>query len=134
MSITVTSVHPYIGAEVTGLDLRAAPTGAAVQSVEDALNRYQVLGFRNQDLSKDEFLRFARTFGQPESFRLRGYGNVAANSKKVDDVPLVQRLTNLNDAGVPMGPCPQMDRMSIAENWHSDSSYRAVPSYVTLLH
>jgi alpha-ketoglutarate-dependent 2,4-dichlorophenoxyacetate dioxygenase len=134
MSIKVTPVHPNIGAEVQGLDLRVAPAGAAFQSVEEALNRYQVLVFRNQDLSKDEFLQFARIFGQPESFRLRGYGNVPANGKKVDDVPAVQRLTNLNDAGVPMGPCPQMDRMSIAENWHSDSSYRAVPSYVTLLH
>jgi alpha-ketoglutarate-dependent 2,4-dichlorophenoxyacetate dioxygenase len=134
MSVKITPVHPHIGAEVAGLDLRVAPTGEALQSVEDALNQYQVLIFRNQDLSKEEFLAFARTFGQPESFRLRGYGNVPTNSKKVDDVPLVQRLTNLNDAGTPMGPCPQMDRMSIAENWHSDSSYRAVPSYVTLLH
>jgi alpha-ketoglutarate-dependent taurine dioxygenase len=134
MPVSVKPVHPHIGAEIEGLDIREALNEDTLKSVQDALHRHQVLVFRDQDLTKEAFLQFARSFGQPEVFRLRGYGNVPAGAKQLQDVPLVQRLTNLSETGVPLGPCPQMDRMSIAENWHSDSSYRAVPSYVTLLH
>jgi alpha-ketoglutarate-dependent taurine dioxygenase len=134
MPVAVKPVHPFIGAEIEGLDISKAPSAEALRTIKDALHEHHVLVFRDQDLTKDGFLQFTRLFGEPEVFRLRGYGSVPTGANQLQEVPLVQRLTNLSDAGVPLGPCPQMDRMSIAENWHSDSSWRAVPSYVTVLH
>jgi alpha-ketoglutarate-dependent taurine dioxygenase len=133
MSITTTSLHPVIGERVEGLDLSEPLTPDAVANLKQILHERQLLVFPRQPLSQDQFLAFSRTFGEPEFYTLRGYGGVPSDKGADEPVPLVQRLTNLNADNVPYGPCPQMDRMAIAENWHSDSSYRAVPSYVTLL-
>lgn len=133
MSISVRQLHPVVGCEIDGVDLRNL-SEQDFEGVREALYRHQVALVRGQQLDKSAFLDFARRFGEPEVFRLKGYGDVSGSEKQVADLPLVQRLTNLTSEGKPMGPCPQMDRMSIAENWHSDSSYRAVPSFVTLLH
>lgn len=133
MSISVRQLHPIVGCQIEGVNL-ADLSEQEFEKIRAALYQHQVLVIRDQNFDKSAFLEFARRFGQPEVFRLKGYGDVTGTDKKVADLPLVQRLTNLSPEGQPMGPCPQMDRMSIAENWHSDSSYRAVPSFVTLLH
>ena len=48
-ALEIRAVHPHIGAEVTGLDLREPLAGAEFEAVRDAFNRYSVLVFRNQD-------------------------------------------------------------------------------------
>lgn len=134
MSLSIRALHPLVGAQIEGIDLAQPISAQDFATLQQALYQYQVLVFRDQPLEKESFLAFAKRFGTPEVFRLRGYGGVPDANKQAAELPLVQRLTNLGADGQPMGPCPQMDRMSIAENWHSDSSYRAVPSFVTLLH
>jgi len=135
MSITTAQPHPLIGASVAGLDLSKPLSAQTAAALKALLDERQVLVFRGQQLDQEAFLEFSRTFGEPEVYALRGYGGVPDGKTAIAaPLPLVQRLTNLGPDGQPMGPCPQMDRMSIAENWHSDSSYRAVPSYVTMLY
>ncbi len=82
--------------------------------------------FRDQRIAEEDLLGFARRFGPLERFVDRSYQD-ARN-------PEVSRLTNLDETGQPFGPCPKMEKMSLAENWHTDSSYRAVPALATLLH
>ncbi len=53
-----------LGAEVSGVDLSAELDDGAVREIKDALARYQVLFFRDQPLSGDQLLGFARRFGE----------------------------------------------------------------------
>lgn len=135
MTLDICPLHTVVGARIEGIDLSEPVSQQDFDIIEQTLHKSQVLVFPDQPLTVDTFLNFAKLFGEPEIYKLRGYGGVPdGKTKLTEPPPLVQRLTNLNSDGVPMGPCPQMDRMAIAENWHSDSSYRAVPSYLTLLH
>jgi taurine dioxygenase len=74
-TIEVWPVTPAIGAEVRGLDLRVPLTPEQREELHDALTRHLVLFFRGQDLSGDQHLEFASTFGAPNVFpttRARG--------------------------------------------------------------
>jgi taurine dioxygenase len=65
--LRVSAVQPSLGAEVTGIDLRAPLDEHARAGLRGALLRYRVLFFRDQALSRQEFVRFATTFGALES-------------------------------------------------------------------
>ncbi|MGE4239135.1 MAG: TauD/TfdA dioxygenase family protein [Ramlibacter sp.] len=126
MDLDVRRLHPVVGAEIGGIDLSQPLDDVRFLAIRQALSDHQVLVFRDQPLDQDQLLAFGTRFGQPEVFP-----DVNSTQGKV---PQVLRLTNLNAEGLPTGPGPEMARKSLAENWHSDSSYRAVPSYVTMLH
>lgn len=63
MPITVTPLHPLIGARVTGVDLRAGIGAATHEEIEQALAKHSVLGFPGTPLTDDEQLAFSRGFG-----------------------------------------------------------------------
>ena len=71
-----TLAHPFkinplgnaLGAEVLGLDL-AQPAGPElIRQMKEALNRYGVLCFREQDLTEDQQIAFSRLWGPLEDF------------------------------------------------------------------
>jgi len=62
-SITVTPLHPVIGAEVGGVDLSKELDTAAVEAIRQAWHDHAVLLFRDQDISGEDQLRFAAHFG-----------------------------------------------------------------------
>ncbi len=125
MKIDILPLHPAIGARIQGVDLRIPLEPAVLGKVLDTFNRRQLLYFPAQDLTEMQMLAFARQFGEPEIF----VDPTALNG----GVPQVMHLTNLDSGGNPMGPSPRMAWMSLAENWHSDSSFRRVPALATML-
>ena len=68
--IKIKKLHPKIGAEVTGFDLRFPLDDEIIQIIKEAWYKHTVLLFRNQQLSEDEQLRFASLFG-PIADRVR---------------------------------------------------------------
>src|SRR5579863_274159 len=54
MAITVTQLHPHIGAEIGGLDLREPADAATVEALWQAIDRHAVLVFHDQRLSDEE--------------------------------------------------------------------------------
>lgn len=64
MTLTVTPLHPFIGAHVTGVDLRAGIDAATHEAIEQALAVHGVLGFPNQAVDDEQQLRFSRGFGE----------------------------------------------------------------------
>ena len=58
----ITPVSNALGATVSGIDVRNLTDGDAAALV-DAWARYGVLFFRDQDLTPDDHLTFARRFG-----------------------------------------------------------------------
>ena len=61
--ITVRKLTPSIGAEVLGVDLSRPLAAATLQTIRQALWDNQVIFFRDQQLSPDQHLAFARGFG-----------------------------------------------------------------------
>jgi taurine dioxygenase len=107
------SVSGALGAEVRGLELRAA-TPDQLELVREWLHEHEVLFFREAHLTDDEHLVVARALGavtvQP-SARLRGA-----------TVPTFQWIED--------GP----DSPPEAESWHTDVTWTAEPPAYALLH
>lgn len=119
LSFQINPLSAIAGAEVIGLDLRR-PLGAATRrAVYDAFVEHHVLAFRDQDLTKDEQVAFTEQFGMLERhvFRNRGPG----------DHPLVHIVHNLGPDGEPSGKVA-------SQKWHTDKSFRELPSLATILH
>jgi taurine dioxygenase len=55
----------WTGAEITGVDLTAPLRDDEVAAIREALLTWKVVFFRDQFLSHDDHLRFARAFGAP---------------------------------------------------------------------
>jgi len=106
------------GAEITGLDLSRPLDEATRRAVFDAFIRYNVICIRGQKLDPDQQIAFTEQFGTLErhTVRNRGTGN-----------PLVHVVSNLGADGKPSGKVAN-------QLWHSDKSFRELPSLATILH
>jgi taurine dioxygenase len=122
---TAFSINPLsdvAGAEVVGLDL-SQPFDEAVQdALLDALQKYHVLAFRDQDLSEDQQLAMTMRFGELD-------GHVSRTAKGKSS-PKVHLVCNLDTDGNPSGAPATFGSFY----WHTDKSYHDVPSFATFLH
>jgi len=114
-------VSEHIGAEVRGIDL-SQPIGAEhYQELNQALGRYGVLVFRDQDLPPAMHVDFSARFGP-----LVGH---LVNRFSVEGYPQVTYISNVrNDKGEMIGA----DRAGMI--WHSDMSYFRRPMLGSLLY
>jgi len=130
LAIAVHAVTPDFVAEVGDVDL-ARPLGAGdLAAIRAAFTRYAVLVFPDQAFTDDSQLDFARHFGPLETtvfkarkdHKLRLHENLADVSNldadsKVLDTNDRQRLYNLGN-----------------RIWHTDSSFKRLPAYCSMLH
>ena len=121
-NVSVIPLSPAGAAEIAGLDLSAPLASATVAAIRGALLDYPVLVFRDQALDKAQQAAFSGQFGELE-------GHIGKLSDGTT-FPLVHTLTNLDAEGRLIN----MDVARLNWFWHSDKSYHAVPSFVTILH
>ena len=127
MTITVRKLHPLIGAEIRGVDLRRPMDEATFAAVHDAWMQNLVVVFPEQPITDEEHVAFTRHFGEPEIFH-----QTIIRSKRVKEI---FRVSNVNDDNELMPPeHPTVKQVSLAQLWHTDSSYRAMPCVGSLLH
>jgi taurine dioxygenase len=112
MTVAIAPLTSAIGAEVTGVDLRADLDDATIDAVRGALLQHLVLFFRDQPLEPDEQLRFAKRFG-PVS--------VPAFLTTATEVPEVMVLDQVNPKG------------DGADRWHVDNTYMPSPPMGSIL-
>src|SRR5262245_6313169 len=62
-AISVTKLHPVIGAEIAGVDLSRPLGEEALRQIKGAWHEHAVLLFRDQDLGEEDQRRFASHFG-----------------------------------------------------------------------
>jgi alpha-ketoglutarate-dependent taurine dioxygenase len=124
--LKVRPLHPALGAEVRGIDMRA-PLDPATLALYDVWMQHLVLVFPGQHISDAEHVEFTRSFGEPEVF----HQNIIRSSR----VKEIFRVANVDDEGNLMSPDhPTVKQVSLAQFWHTDSSYRAIPCTGALLH
>ena len=61
--IDIVRLGGNIGAEIHGLDLRKSISNDQFKVLQDAFYKYEVLVFRDQDITLDEQIAFAKYFG-----------------------------------------------------------------------
>jgi len=121
-------VHPNIGLEITGVDLSQPLDPATLQEIESLWRQYSVLVFPGQSLTEDQQIAFTRNFGELDV--------TVEEDKKSSKNPEVLRIGNVGEAGQrldPDHPIP-MYFNALTRTWHTDGSYRAIPSFASMLH
>src|SRR5215831_11878532 len=66
MALEIRPIHPVIGGEVSGLDLRRPLASADAAAIHAGMDRYAVLVFHDQDITDDQQLAFSRALGPLE--------------------------------------------------------------------
>ena len=123
--IAVRKLHPLFGAEVSGIDITRPLSAREFGPIRAAFEEHSVLLFRDQPMDDDKQVQFSENFGPLET---TGASNPAAGTK-------FQRQSNLD---IMTGePIPPDDMRMIYQKanyfWHSDSSFKRIPSLCSVL-
>ncbi|MCX4912328.1 MULTISPECIES: TauD/TfdA dioxygenase family protein [unclassified Streptomyces] len=112
-TITVDTITPLIGAEVSGVDLNEELTPQQEKEIRAAFLDHHVLVFRDQDLTTERHKRFAALFGELHPVALPEEGS--------DPHILEIRAT-------------KESRAVAGNGWHADGTADAEPSLGSMLH
>jgi len=111
-----------LGVEIEGLDLRQPLTETQAAAVRYALVRHGVIFFRNQEMTSQGLVDFARCFGPIEP-----YGSTL-EQWLLPQQPEIIVLSNVIENGKPIG-------ITDAGNfWHTDRSYVKKPAWLSSLY
>ena len=110
--LTISPLSPTIGAEVSGVDMGQALSNDQRATLYQAMLDWKVLFFRDQDVSREEHIAFARNFGElevhPFAPHAEGYREILAIGHD--------------------GEHPGRENL-----WHSDVTWRLQPSLGSIL-
>ena len=130
MSITIYPVTPDFAAEIGDVDLSKPLVAVDIEAIKQAFWKYAVLVFPQQQLTQDQQLAFAAHFGPIETDRtLDPQATPSRYSGAFADI------SNLAADGRIWGVTSRQ-RMYKAGNklWHTDSSFKRLPSICSLLY
>jgi alpha-ketoglutarate-dependent 2,4-dichlorophenoxyacetate dioxygenase len=131
MSITISELgHGFVG-EVSGIDITRPLTGAQAAELEAGMDRYAVLVYHDQRLTDEQQKAFSSNFGPLEN---TSTGSVITPAgRRLPDA----FMADVSNLGVDHKPLARDDRRRLFnlgnQLWHSDSSYKAIPSKYSLL-
>jgi alpha-ketoglutarate-dependent taurine dioxygenase len=115
-----------LGAEVIGIDLARRLDPATFAVLRAALQEHHMLCFRDQVLSEAEQAAFSELFGPLEAF---------PEAEKTKSASTIYNVANVSTDGEHL---PVTDHRVIYQKvnarWHTDSSYRYIPSFCSLLY
>jgi taurine dioxygenase len=112
--ILVQPASPAVGAEIGGVDLGQPLSADTVDEIRHALFEFGVVFFRDQTLTPEQHVGFARRFGDI---------NVNRFFKPVDGDPMIAEVRKEPD-----------QQQNIGGNWHTDHSYDLAPALGSLLY
>jgi len=125
-SLHIEQLHDEFGARVTGVDLSADLTPEQVRDVEAAIDEYSMLVVPGQNLDDDALLAFTRYLGEPE-FNHARYGRDGV-------IDYFGTIGNVQPDGTVLGNSDKLTVFQTGNNmWHTDSSFREVPSFVSIM-
>lgn len=110
--LKVAPLTPSVGAEISGIDLREEQDDATIAEVRAALLAHKVIFFRDQFITPEQHIAFARRFGPLE---------IHPATPEGQSNPEVLHIAH--------GP----DSRGRENFWHSDVTWRAEPSLGSIL-
>lgn len=126
MTLDVQQVTPHIGAEIKDIDLTQTVDEEALSAIKDALDTHSVLVFRDQRFNDETQTVFSARWGALETtvYKREGDGGVP-----------IANITNVDFRTDEIFPPnhPRLKSNSGNEMWHTDSSFKPVPAYCSML-
>ena len=110
--VQIHPLTPTIGAEIRGVNLAEQQNDATMKAIEQALLDWKVIFFRDQDITTEDHLRFARWFGDLEIHPF------APKKEGIPEVLVIQH---------------DKDNRGRENLWHSDVTWREEPSLGSIL-
>jgi alpha-ketoglutarate-dependent 2,4-dichlorophenoxyacetate dioxygenase len=130
MPVTIRKLHRHFFGEVFGIDVRKPLAPDEARQIEAGMDEYAVLLFRNQNITDEQQLAFARNFGERENAR----GGTVTKKQDCRLTSGLNDVSNLGKDGKPLPPDHRTHLFNLGNClWHSDSSFRAVPAKFSLL-
>mgnify|MGYP001161366876 FL=1 len=113
-NIKISKASNTIGAIIEGVKLNEELSKDTIQEIYNAFLKYQVIFFKDQNLTKNEYLSFATKIGKPIKYPfVKGLKNIP------EITPILKKETDVNNFG---------------GIWHSDTSYLNEPPKGTMLY
>lgn len=114
MAITVKRLAGALGAEISGVDLAKELDGPTLDAIHLAFVEYEVIFFRDQDITPEQHKAFGRRFGSL---------NIHPYVKGMEDHPEIMEIIK-----------EPIDKLNFGGGWHSDMSFLETPSIGSILH
>ena len=112
--LDIRPLTPALGAEILGVDLAGELSNAQLAGIRAAYHRYGVVFFRDQKLTPEQHLAFARRWGEISVNRF---------FKAVEGHPMIAEVRK-----------EPTQSGNIGGDWHTDQSYDAAPAMGSILH
>jgi alpha-ketoglutarate-dependent 2,4-dichlorophenoxyacetate dioxygenase len=126
--VRIQPLHPLFAAEVSDIDVSRPLAAEVLAAVNEAIDRFAVLVFRDQKLDDEKQLAFASQFGElalPRYSRDRSR-RVDARLADVSNLDPQNRVRAKDDHW-------RMDGFG-NQLWHTDASFRRVPAALSMLY
>ena len=127
VQLELTKRHPLIGAEIRGVDLATPLDDRTLESLHDAWMEHLLLIFPEQDISDEAHIALGRRFGELEI-----HPSLAHRASQHREIYRVSNVDEQDNLIPPKETAWQY--LSQSWRWHTDSSFREVPSKGSILH
>ena len=120
----INKLGAFIGVEIKDLDVTNIQDKKIINKIAELLSEYSVVIIRNQNITDEEHIKFSEFFGELELTKL---GTDGSGSKLII-------LRNFDENGNIVPPSGRQRLNNLAnQQWHSDSSFKKIPSKMSLL-
>ena len=113
-TIEVSPLSPALGGIISGVDIAAGVSDEQFAEIRQAFIDYSVIFFRDQQITPDQHIEFARRWGEI---------NVNRFFQAVDSHPIIAEVRKEAD-----------QKANIGAEWHTDHSYDVVPAMGSILY
>ncbi len=125
-SYRIEPLHAEFGARISGLDLHVPLARDTIADLHDLIDRHSFLCFPDQSFDDARQLALTCSLGEPEE------DHVALGQRGV--ISYFGTIGNVQEDGSRLGSRHRRTVFATGNNlWHSDSSFRAIPSYVSVM-
>ena len=125
--LEVEPLNSPFGARVTGVDLTAELSEEDIEAIREAIDTWSFLCFPEQPMTDEAHFAFTRRLGEPEAEHV--------TLGKTGEVVYFGTVGNVAQDGTKQGSThPRTHYQKGNHMWHSDSSFRQVPSFVSITH
>ena len=120
------SLPGCFGIEISKIDLSSSLSNDEITNIKKLFQDFHLIVFKEQNLNDDDQLKFTEYFGELEEFPEADKTKESNKTYHVANVTVEgKHLTEEDD---------QVIFQKVNQRWHTDSSYRFIPSYASLLY
>ena len=120
------SLPGCFGIELSKIDLSASLSNDEIANIKKLFQDFHLIVFKEQNLNDDDQLKFTEYFGELEEFPEADKTKESNKTYHVANVTVEGKHLKEED--------DQVIFQKVNQRWHTDSSYRFIPSYASLLY